>query len=96
MALLNIKPSKKITFTCTIEESTMLLVDHYAAFLHRSGDGVIDAALEHVFNLDKEFQQYLTKHKDAPAPSSLRAVKKTSSASIGLRRGRKPTLAIAN
>ncbi len=96
MALLNIKPSNKITFTCSIEESTMLLVDHYAAFLQRSGDGVIDAALEHVFQIDKDFQQYLAKHKDIPAPSSLRVAKKTTGAPISSKRGRKPTLAIAN
>ncbi len=96
MALLNIKPTKKITFTCSIEESNLLLVDHYAAFAKASGDEVIDSALAHVFGIDKQFKHYLTEKKGIAAPSSLRLVKKITSMPTGSKRGRKPTLAIAN
>jgi hypothetical protein len=72
MPLLDIKVSKKIDIHCSLEQSTATLVEQYATFLKVPADEVINASLEHVFSKDKEFQQYLEKHPQAPEFSSLR------------------------
>ena len=84
MSLLNIKASKKITITCSLEESTALQVDQYAAFLNVGADEVVNSALEYVFSKDAKFQQFREQNKHAQAPSSLR-VKKPASAALSAR-----------
>ena len=59
MPLLKITQSKKTTATITIESSTAILVDRYAAFTKTPADDVIDAALSYVFAKDKDFQMFL-------------------------------------
>ena len=84
MPLLEIKLSKKIETLCSLEESTAILVEQYAAFAKAPADEVINASLEHVFSKDKEFQVYLERTPKAPEFSSLRL--HTS----GSKPGRKP------
>jgi hypothetical protein len=72
MPLLDIKLSKKLPIECSLEESTAILVEQYAAFLKVPADEVINASLEHVFSKDKEFQAYLEKNPKVPEFSSLR------------------------
>jgi len=72
MPLLEIKLSKKIDTLCSLEESTAIRVEQYAAFLKVPADEVINASLEHVFTKDKDFQAYLEKHPNAPDFSTLR------------------------
>jgi hypothetical protein len=80
MSLLNIRASKKITITCTLEQSTALQVDQYAAFLNVGADDVVNSALEYVFSKDSKFQQFREENKHAQAPMALR-VKKPAAAS---------------
>ena len=75
MSLLNIKTSKKITIMCSLEESTALQVDQYAAFLNVKADDVVNSALEYVFSKDAKFQQYREANADAQAPAALRVKK---------------------
>lgn len=72
MPLLDIKLYKAISIECSLEESTAILVEQYAAFSAKPADKVIDAALEYVFSKDKDFQAYLEKHPKAPEFCSLR------------------------
>lgn len=72
MPLLEIKLSKKIETICSLEESTAILVEHYAAFAKAPADEVINTSLEYVFSKDKEFQTYLEKNPKVPEFSSLR------------------------
>lgn len=87
MPLLEIKTARKVTVLCTLEQSTVESVDHYAAFVNASGDDVVNKAIEYVLNKDTEFQKYRnTNPKVTPA---LR-VKKAASTPNGARRGPKP------
>lgn len=50
MPLLEIKATKKVTALCSLEESTALMVDQYAAFTDASADDVVNRAIEWVFD----------------------------------------------
>ena len=93
MPLLEIKPTKKVTALCTLEESTALQVDQYAAFVKASADDVVNKALEYTFAKDSEFQKF--RSTLLKPPPALR-VKKSVSASPGARRGPRPAPATAN
>ncbi len=90
MPLLDIKLSKKIEALCSLEQSTAILAEQYAAFLKVPADEVINASLEHVFGKDKEFQAYLEQNPQAPEFSSLRVQ------SSGSKPGRKPASLLTN
>jgi hypothetical protein len=91
MPLLAINTSKKVTVTCSLEESTAKLVDKYAHFLKVPADDVVDKSLAYVFGKDKDFQQYLASNGDAHTPSALRVKKPVPSAST-TKNGSKPVL----
>jgi hypothetical protein len=88
MPLLEIKATRKVSVLCTLEESTALQVNQYAAFAKEQGDDVVNKALEYAFSKDSEFQKYCVSNPNAPA--ALR-VKKPASVSTGARRGPKQT-----
>ena len=90
-ALLDIRITKKVTITCSLEESIAIQVDQYAAFANVPADDVVNKALEYVFSKDKEFQQHQTTNPHGKAPSGLR-VKKPIAVPTGAKRGRRPTL----
>jgi hypothetical protein len=87
MPLLDIKQIRKVTATCSLEESTANQVDQYAAFANCLPDEVINKALEYTFGKDAEFQKYRTSN---PKVSAQLRIKKPASASAGAQRGRKP------
>jgi hypothetical protein len=86
MPLLEIKPTKKINVLCSLEESTALMVNQYAAFAKAQGDDVVNKAIEYAFSKDAEFQKYRTANPSAPV--ALR-VKKSATVTTGARRGPK-------
>jgi len=86
MPLLEIKPTKKINVLCSLEESTALMVNQYAAFAKAHGDDVVNKAIEYAFSKDAEFQKYRTANPSAPV--ALR-VKKSATVTTGARRGPK-------
>ena len=45
MPLLEIAPTKKVVATITLEETTALNVDKYAAFINANADDVVSQAL---------------------------------------------------
>ena len=91
MPLLEINASKKLTITCSLEESTAKLVDEYAAFCKVPADDVVNKALEYVFSKDKEFQQYRAANPTVQVPSGLR-VKKPVPSAASTKNGSKPVL----
>jgi hypothetical protein len=93
MPLLDIKETKKLTVICSLEESTAIQVDQYAAFVQRPPDEVVNSALQYAFGKDSEFQKY--RSTNPKAPSTLR-VKKSASVTTGARRGPKPASVAAN
>ena len=92
--MLKVKRSNKITITCSLEESTVKLIDQYAACVDATGDEIIESALQEVFRRDKDFKQYREQNGDVQAPSSLR-LKKPAPAVVAPKKARKPQLAIA-
>jgi len=72
MALLEITQSRQITATIRLEEKTAVQVDQYAAFIHVTGDDVVNHALAYVFSKDRDFQEYLKSADAASATPSLR------------------------
>ena len=93
MPLLEIKPTKKINVLCSLEESTALLVNQYAALAKAPGDEVVNKALEYAFSKDAEFQKYRISNPSAPV--ALR-VKKSASLASATRRGPKSTAVAAD
>jgi hypothetical protein len=85
MPLLEIAPTKKVVATITLEETTALNVDKYAAFVNANADDVVSQALSYVFTRDKDFQKFLEVPDGRKAPTSLRIRDNK------LKRGRKPT-----
>ena len=85
MPLLEIAPTKKVVATITLEETTALNVDKYAAFVNANADDVVSQALSYVFSRDKDFQKFLESPDDKKAPACLRIRNQN-----GTKRGRKP------
>ena len=84
MPLLDIKLSKKIPIETTLEQSTAILLEQYAAFLKVPPAEVINSSLEYVFSKDKDFAAYLEQHPKSPEASSLQVQQN------GSKPGRKP------
>ena len=93
--MLKVKRSNKLTITCSLEESTVKLIDQYAACVSATGDEIIESALQEVFKRDKEFKQYREQNADVQVPSSLRLKKPATPAAAPKKAPRKPQLAIA-
>ena len=90
MPLLEIKATKKVTALCSLEESTALQVDQYAAFAKAPADEVVNKAIEYVFGKDSEFQKYRATN---PKPTPALRIKKPAAIASGTRRGPKPAIA---
>jgi hypothetical protein len=70
MPLLEINPTRRITASVRLDESTAVRIDQYAAFLKASADEVVDKALTYVFARDRDFQEFLrTRGSTRPAQS---------------------------
>ena len=72
MPLLEIVQIRRVTASIRLEESTAVLIDQYAAFLHAAADEVVDKALSYVFAKDREFQEFLRTPEAVQVPTSLR------------------------
>lgn len=90
MPLLEVTQIKKLTATVLLEESTAKQVDQYAAFIKAPADEVVNSALEYVFGKDRDFQVFRTEHPNPKASGALR-VRRPSDATVGKKRGRKPS-----
>lgn len=90
MPLLEVTQIKKLTAMVSLEESTAKQVDQYAAFIKAPADEVVNSALEYVFGKDREFQVFRTENPNPKASGGLR-VRKPIDATVGKRRGRKPS-----
>ena len=92
MPLLEIKQNRKVTATCSLEESIAIQVDQYAAFVKCLPDEVVNKALEYTFAKDSEFQKY---RSTEPRIMAQLRIKKPAAAATGARRGPKPSSLVA-
>ena len=72
MPLLEINQTRYISASVRLDESTAVLVDQYAAFIHASADDVVDKALNYVFSKDRDFQEFLKTPQANQLVSTLR------------------------
>ena len=72
MPLLEINQVRYINASVRLDESTAILVDQYAAFIHASADDVVDKALNYVFSKDRDFQEFLKTPQVNQVASALR------------------------
>jgi hypothetical protein len=94
MPLLDIKQIRKVTITCSLEESTAIQVDQYAAFVKCLPDEVVNKALEYTFGKDSDFQKF---RSTGPKVAAQLRIKKAATTPAAARRGPKPaTLAAAD
>ena len=95
MPLLEIRQIRKVTATCSLEESIATQVDQYAAFANCLPDEVVNKALEYSFGKDSDFQKF--RNTQPKITAQLRIKKPVTSVATGARRGPKPsTLAAAD
>ena len=59
MPLLEVVPTRYVSASIRLTDTTAIEVDQYAAFIHASADDVIEQALAYVFAKDRDFQEFL-------------------------------------
>ncbi len=59
MPLLEVVQTHYLSASIRLTEPTATQVDQYAAFIHASGNDVVEQALAYVFAKDREFQEFL-------------------------------------
>ena len=59
MPLLEVVRTKHLSASIRLTDATATQVDQYAAFIHASGNDVVEQALAYVFSKDREFQEFL-------------------------------------
>ncbi len=58
MPLLEVTPTRYVSASIRLTDTTAMQVDQYAAFIHATADEVIEQALAYVFAKDKDFQEF--------------------------------------
>jgi len=59
MPLLEVVQTRHVSASIRLTDTTALLLDQYAAFIHACADEVVEEALKHVFAKDRDFQEFL-------------------------------------
>ena len=59
MPLLEVVLTRHVSASIRLTDTTALLLDQYAAFIHATADDVAEEAFKHVFAKDREFQEFL-------------------------------------
>lgn len=59
MPLLEVSPSRQISASVRLDESTATQIDQYANFIHACADDVIEQAVKYIFSKDRDFQEFL-------------------------------------
>jgi hypothetical protein len=59
MPLLEVVQTRQLSASIRLTDTTATQVDQYAAFIHASGDDVVEQALAYVFSKDRDFQEFL-------------------------------------
>jgi hypothetical protein len=72
MPLLEVTQTRHISASIRLTNTTATLTDQYAAFIHASGDDVVEQALAYVFSKDRDFQEFLKTPEARQVTSTLR------------------------
>ena len=79
MPLLEVTQTKQISASIRLSESTATQVDQYAAYIHASGDEVVEKALQYVFSKDPGFRDFQKTPQAKEVASPLRVRKAPAS-----------------
>jgi len=86
MPLLEVVQTRHVSASIRLTDTTAMLLDQYAAFIHACADEVVEEALKHVFAKDRDFQEFLKTpqaQKVAPTLRIRRVVTSNGSESAG-------------
>ncbi len=72
MPLLEVTPTRYVSASIRLTDTTAVQVDQYAAFIHATADEVIEQALAYVFAKDKDFQEFIKSPEAKRITSTLR------------------------
>ena len=59
MPLLEVVQTRYVSASIRLTDTTALMVDQYAAFIHATADEVMEQALAYVFAKDRDFQEFI-------------------------------------
>ena len=89
MPLLEVIQTRHVSTSIRLTDSTATQVDQYAAFIHASGNDVVEQALAYVFSKDREFQEFLRTPEAQQITPTLR-VRRAGASDGSQPAGRKP------
>ena len=89
MPLLEVIQTRHLSASIRLTDSTATQVDQYAAFIHASGNDVVEQALAYVFSKDREFQEFLRTPEAQQITPTLR-VRRAAANDSSEPAGRKP------
>ena len=95
MPLLEVIQTRHLSASIRLTDSTATQVDQYAAFIHASGNDVVEQALAYVFSKDREFQEFLRTPEAQRITPTLR-VRRAAANDGSESAGRKPVSAASS
>lgn len=95
MPLLEVTPTRHLSASIRLTDTTAAQVDQYAAFIHASADEVVEHALTYVFSKDRDFQEFLKSAEAQKITPTLR-VRRPPSTEAAAQPPRKPANGTAN
>jgi hypothetical protein len=72
MPLLEVFQTRHVSASIRLTDTTAVLTDQYAAFIHACADDVVEQALTYVFGKDRDFQEFLKTPEARKVASTLR------------------------
>ncbi len=92
MPLLEVVPTRYVSASIRLTDTTAIEVDQYAAFIHATADDVIEQALAYVFAKDKDFQEFIKSPEAKRITPTLR-IRRVPASDAAERPARKPSSA---
>lgn len=95
MPLLEVTPTRHLSASIRLTDTTAAQVDQYAAFIHASADEVVEQALSYVFSKDRDFQEFLKSAEAQKITPTLR-IRRPPASEASAQAPRKPANGAAN
>lgn len=95
MPLLEVTPTRHLSASIRLTDTTAAQVDQYAAFIHATADEVVEQALSYVFSKDRDFQEFLKSAEAQKITPTLR-IRRPPASEPSAQPPRKPANGAAN
>ena len=93
MPLLEVVQTRHVSASIRLTDTTALLLDQYAAFIHACADDVVEEALKHVFGKDRDFQEFLKTPQAQKVAPTLR-IRRAPASEATEQNGKKPAVGV--